>query len=73
MSAASSLIAAPTEDRLVGAVDGPLPIVRRPLHDEATERIRDMIVEGLLVAGEWVNELDSACSCRSRGLPYAKL
>jgi len=56
MSAASSLIAAPTEDRPVGAVDGPLPIVRRPLHDEATERIRDMIVEGLLVAGEWVNE-----------------
>lgn len=31
-------------------------IRRRPLHDEASERIRDMIVEGRLAAGEWINE-----------------
>jgi DNA-binding GntR family transcriptional regulator len=36
----------------------PLPIRRRPLHDEATERIRDMIVEGRLAAGEWINETE---------------
>jgi DNA-binding GntR family transcriptional regulator len=28
------------------------------LHDEATERLRDMIVEGKLAAGEWINELE---------------
>ncbi len=38
-------------------IEAPLvPIRRRPLHDEATERIRDMIVEGQLAAGEWINE-----------------
>jgi DNA-binding GntR family transcriptional regulator len=36
----------------------PVPIRRRPLHDEATERIRDMIVEGQLAAGEWINEAE---------------
>ncbi len=36
----------------------PVPIRRRPLHDEATERLRDMIVEGRLAAGEWINEAD---------------
>ena len=36
----------------------PGPIRRRPLHDEATERIRDMIVEGRLAAGEWINETE---------------
>ena len=34
-----------------------IPIRRRSLHDEATERLRDMIVEGKLAAGEWINEL----------------
>ncbi len=34
------------------------PIHRRPLHDEATERLRDMIVEGKLLAGEWINETE---------------
>jgi DNA-binding GntR family transcriptional regulator len=38
--------------------EAPRPILRRPLHDEATERIRDMIVEGGLVAGEWINETE---------------
>jgi DNA-binding GntR family transcriptional regulator len=33
-------------------------IRRRPLHDEATERVRDMIVEGRLAAGDWINETD---------------
>ena len=33
-------------------------IRRRPLHDEAAERLRDMIVEGHLAAGERVNEAD---------------
>jgi DNA-binding GntR family transcriptional regulator len=36
----------------------PVPIRRRPLHDEATERIRDLIVEGRLAAGEWINEAE---------------
>jgi len=36
----------------------PVPIRRRALHDEATERIRDMIVEGRLAAGEWINETE---------------
>lgn len=35
-----------------------IPIRRRSLHDEATERLRDMIVEGKLAAGEWINELE---------------
>jgi DNA-binding GntR family transcriptional regulator len=33
------------------------PIRRRPLHDEVTERLRDMIVEGELAPGERVNEV----------------
>lgn len=36
----------------------PAAILRRPLHDEATERIRDMIVEGRLTEGEWINEAE---------------
>jgi DNA-binding GntR family transcriptional regulator len=36
----------------------PLPIRRRPLHDEATERIRDMIIDGRLAPGEWINETE---------------
>jgi DNA-binding GntR family transcriptional regulator len=38
--------------------DEAVPIRRRPLHDEATERLRDMIVEGRLAAGDWINELE---------------
>src|SRR5689334_13020472 len=40
------------------AEEAPRPIRRRPLHDEATERIRDMIVEGRLAAGDWINETE---------------
>ena len=40
--------------RFVAAV----AIRRRPLHDEATERVRDMIIEGRLAAGEWINETE---------------
>ena len=47
---------APSETQLTGAINAALAIRRRPLHDEATERIRDMIVEGLLAEGEWINE-----------------
>src|SRR5882672_2318617 len=32
------------------------PILRRPLHEEATERLRDLIVQGRLVAGARLNE-----------------
>lgn len=32
------------------------PIVRRPLHEEATDRLRDLIVQGRLVPGERLNE-----------------
>jgi DNA-binding GntR family transcriptional regulator len=56
MSAAPRLSAALAEDPSVAQIGGTIPIVRRPLHDEATERIRDLIVEGVLVAGEWINE-----------------
>jgi DNA-binding GntR family transcriptional regulator len=56
MSAAPSSSAALSDDRTVAQIGGTFPIHRRPLHDEATERIRDLIVEGLLVAGEWINE-----------------
>ena len=56
MSAARSSDAALTEDRSVSPAGGAFPILRRPLHDEATERVRDMIVEGLLAAGDWINE-----------------
>jgi DNA-binding GntR family transcriptional regulator len=34
----------------------PTPIVRRPLHEEATDRLRDLIVQGRLVAGARLNE-----------------
>lgn len=32
------------------------PILRRPLHEEATERLRDLIVQGRLAAGSRLNE-----------------
>ena len=34
----------------------PTPIIRRPLHEEATDRLRDMIVQGRLAAGARLNE-----------------
>jgi len=34
----------------------PIPIVRRPLHEEAAERLRDLIVLGRLAAGVRLNE-----------------
>jgi DNA-binding GntR family transcriptional regulator len=34
----------------------PTPIVRRPLHEEATDRLRDQIVQGRLAAGTRLNE-----------------
>ena len=34
----------------------PSPIVRRPLHEEATDRLRDLIVQGRLAAGTRLNE-----------------
>jgi DNA-binding GntR family transcriptional regulator len=34
----------------------PTPILRRPLHEEATDRLRDLIVQGRLAAGERLNE-----------------
>ena len=34
----------------------PGPIVRRPLHEEATDRLRDLIVQGRLAAGARLNE-----------------
>ena len=53
--------------------DATRPIRRRPLHDEVIERLRDMIVEGHLAAGERVNEADlcaqlgiGRASCRER-------
>jgi DNA-binding GntR family transcriptional regulator len=60
MAAASVANAALAQDRPPTPEIGPspVPISRRPLHDEATERIRDMIVEGRLAAGEWVNEAE---------------
>jgi len=32
------------------------PIIRRPLHEEATDRLRDLIVQGRLAPGERLNE-----------------
>jgi DNA-binding GntR family transcriptional regulator len=60
MAAASTTSAALTEDPAAELeIEAPLvPIRRRPLHDEATERIRDLIVEGRLAAGEWINEAE---------------
>ena len=60
MAAALATIAALTGDP-TAELDSETPLVpirRRPLHDEATERIRDMIVEGRLAAGEWINEAE---------------
>ena len=34
----------------------PTPIIRRPLHEEATDRLRDLIVQGHLAAGVRLNE-----------------
>ena len=34
----------------------PTPIVRRPLHEEAADRLRDLIVQGRLAAGTRLNE-----------------
>lgn len=34
----------------------PSPIARRPLHEEATDRLRDLIVQGRLAAGARLNE-----------------
>src|SRR5712671_4578078 len=34
----------------------PTPIVRRPLHEEATDRLRDLIVQGKLAPGTRLNE-----------------
>ena len=34
----------------------PSPIVRRPLHEEAADRLRDLIVQGRLAAGARLNE-----------------
>jgi len=60
MAAASVADVALVEDRAPALeIDRPaVPIRRKPLHDEATERIRDMIVEGRLAAGDWINEAD---------------
>jgi len=33
-----------------------IPITRRPLHEEATDRLRDLIVQGRLAAGTRLNE-----------------
>jgi DNA-binding GntR family transcriptional regulator len=56
MSHAPALSSAPTGDHLIDDASAAIAIRRRPLHDEATERIRDMIVEGRLASGEWINE-----------------
>ena len=34
----------------------PIPIIRRPLHEEASDRLRDLIVQGHLAAGARLNE-----------------
>lgn len=34
----------------------PAPIIRRPLHEEATDRLRDLIVQGRLAPGARLNE-----------------
>ena len=40
----------------MGISQEPTPIVRRPLHEEATDRLRDLIVQGRLAAGTRLNE-----------------
>ena len=37
-------------------IQEPTPIIRRPLHEEATDRLRDLIVQGRLAAGARLNE-----------------
>ncbi len=58
MAVATASGLAQPENELGQEVGAATPIRRRPLHDEATERIRDMIVEGQLAAGEWINETE---------------
>ena len=58
MTPASTPVAAPLANALPKDISPAMAIRRRPLHDEATERIRDMIVEGRLSAGEWINETE---------------
>ena len=58
MAAAVASALAQTETGPGQETGAAAPIRRRPLHDEATERIRDMIVEGQLAAGEWINETE---------------
>lgn len=58
MTSASIPVAASLANPLPKGTDAAIAIRRRPLHDEATERIRDMIVEGRLSAGEWINEAE---------------
>ncbi|MBM3367304.1 MAG: GntR family transcriptional regulator [Betaproteobacteria bacterium] len=38
------------------ALQDPTPIVRRPLHEEAADRVRDLIVQGQLAPGTRLNE-----------------
>lgn len=40
----------------MSSVQEPTPIVRRPLHEEAADRIRDLIVQGQLAPGTRLNE-----------------
>lgn len=41
---------------LVPGTGSPMPIARRPLHEEAADRLRDMIIEGQLVPGDRIPE-----------------
>ena len=58
MTANSALGVSLMENQLADTFDAAVAIRRRPLHDEATERVRDMIIEGRLAAGEWINETE---------------
>ncbi len=40
----------------MSSLQEPTPIVRRPLHEEAADRIRDLIVQGQLAPGTRLNE-----------------
>lgn len=53
-----------------GVAEAARPIRRRPLHDEVTERLRDMIVEGRLTPGARVNE---AALCEQLGVSRTPL
>ena len=46
----------PTTTPAAPSVESALPIPRRSLHDEVVTRVRDMIIEGVLVPGSRVNE-----------------